>query len=160
MTAKAAVFLPPKGIGQDRANLTADEKIAFFSDCELGNIDAIEETLKRCPQAVAFADDVGQTPLHLAAAWAKTEAVELLMQSGAPLHVQDKNGQSAADLANRLGYESISRMIANEHDGREIRANNAAAAAQKEAALRDVAMFTQGLPAAIMTRGRPVRFKN
>jgi len=155
LTAKAVVFLPSQGRG-----LSADEKLTFFNDCEQGDVTAISTTLQRCPAAVHYADEDGQTPLHLAVAWAKIEAVEVLMQNGVPLHEQDNRGQSATDLANRLGYEGIASMIANEHEGRETRAAEKSAAAQKEAVLRDAALFTQGLPTAVATHRRPIRFKS
>lgn len=58
-----------------------------------------------------FKNSEENTPLHTAAANGHAEVVKLLLQAGAHVTVQNKNGKTPIDLADEQGYESLAQML-------------------------------------------------
>jgi ankyrin repeat protein len=56
-------------------------------------------------------DADGNTPLILAAQWAIEEVVEPLLRAGARHRHTNNAGETAADIAERNGYENIVKML-------------------------------------------------
>jgi ankyrin len=54
---------------------------------------------------------VGQTPLHLAAGWSPTEAVQELVQRGARVNVTDSNGSTPLHLAVNRNRPAIAEVL-------------------------------------------------
>jgi len=56
-------------------------------------------------------DANGNTPLILATAWGRPHLVELLLRRGAKTHLENDEGMTAMDLANRFKLEDIAKML-------------------------------------------------
>ena len=53
----------------------------------------------------------GKTPLHWAVLWQSPDAVELLLQHGANVHIKDNGGCVALDSAREWGYAEICDLL-------------------------------------------------
>ena len=129
------------------------DKALLFATAENGETSMLAVMLDTYPEALNLQDEAGQTLLHVAASWAKTEMVDMLLARGADTSLRDPQQQSAADLAARLGYETIAQMMTME-DGQR------AAEALQQKLQQERLVCTKGLPQAITARPAPVRFKN
>lgn len=134
------------------ALLTGAEVQLFLEACEHGDTALMARVLAETPEAANLKNDDGQSALHLAAAWAGIEGVELLLRHGADTKAQDPRGESAQELAGRLGYHAIAQMIDAET---VVRGAMAAERARQE----ELALFTKGLPGRTAVRQTPIRFK-
>jgi ankyrin repeat protein len=56
-------------------------------------------------------DNEGSTPLHLAISEARLDAVELLLDHGASVHVQNNRDETSFDIASARGLEEITRLL-------------------------------------------------
>ncbi len=138
---KTTVFRPPL------------DTALLFGTAENGETLMLAKMLDEYPEALNLQDAQGQTLLHLAVSWAKTEMVDLLLARGADTSIRDPQNQSASDLAARLGYETIAAMISSENGQR-------AADALQQKLRQERLLCTRGIPCAISARQAPVRFKN
>ena len=134
------------------APLSAAEVLLFLEACEHGDMATIKRVLEDTPQAANLKDEQGQSALQLAVSWAGIEGVELLLRHGADTQHRDAQGQSAQDLAARLGYHAISQMIDAET---VVRSAMAAERFRQD----ELALFTKGLPGRTAVRQTPIRFK-
>ena len=95
----------------ERTGATLD----VFEAAATGNVAALESTLPAQPDlAQAWSTD-GWTPLHLAAAFGSPEAVQLLLERGAPVDAVSKNPQTNQPLHAALALgrnpETISLLL-------------------------------------------------
>ena len=58
-------------------------------------------------------DTIGNTSLHWAATFGKSETVNVLLENGADADVENYDGNTASDLAGQHGYEVISKSLNN-----------------------------------------------
>lgn len=65
---------------------------------------------------------IGSTPLHIAAQYGYTKIVEVLLQNGAIINIQDNLGQTPLDLAKFFGHEDVSLLL-NEKQSSKFAAN-------------------------------------
>lgn len=73
----------------------------------------VEKMLKRYPPSVGHRNVSGETPLHAAVLKHNTEAVRMLLNSGADPNVQTKRGESPLHYAVRLKNQSICAQLIN-----------------------------------------------
>lgn len=83
--------------------------------CELvetmeGNRKAVEELIKKGAD-VNFTNDVGRTPLHMAAISGNIDAVEMLLAAGANPNARDNSGKTPLDYARQRGNTRIASML-------------------------------------------------
>jgi hypothetical protein len=125
---------------------------SFLLACQEGKPKQIADTLNRYPVLLDAADDSGWTPLHHAAMWAQTEAVQVLLDYGARTDLCDATGLTAAEQAGRMFYTPIAGLIAQTEARRALEE----AAAEKA---RQVAQYGQGLKNDIAVRQKPFQIK-
>ncbi len=142
---KAAVFRPHKDMGGLDVEL-------LFATAENDEPVMLAKMLDEYPDALNVQNEQGQSLLHMAVSWAKTEMADMLLARGIDTTLCDKQGQSASDLAGRLGFETIAQMITSENGQR-------AEDALQQKLQQECLICTQGLPSAINARPSPVRFK-
>ncbi|GLD95447.1 hypothetical protein PINS_up004092 [Pythium insidiosum] len=62
-------------------------------------------------------DELGQTPLHVAAEYGRADVVHLLLDKGADLNARDWAGATPLEAAARSGRADIARLL-SEHNGK------------------------------------------
>jgi len=92
----------------------------IFEAAAVGDVLRLEDLLAADPAAVhAFSGD-GWTPLHLAAAFGSPDAVDLLVQHGAPVDAVSQNPQKNQPLHAALALgrnpETVSLLLAHDAD--------------------------------------------
>ena len=79
-----------------------------------GNLEVLRLLLKQCPRR--FLDDRdshGAMPLHHACQRNQRMVVQALLEAGANKALLDKDGRSAAEVANQRGHSECARYVAN-----------------------------------------------
>jgi ankyrin repeat protein len=97
------------------ANINATDpfnRTALMHSIDQGDIKLIKLILSRSP-FLNQKDDGGNTPITLACIKGNKEIVDILIASGADFHLTNKNGETALDISNSLGYTDISRLLEN-----------------------------------------------
>ena len=61
----------------------------LISAVESGSLDAVREILRRKPELVNNRDELGATPLHIAALQGRREMAEMLLEQGADVNAVD-----------------------------------------------------------------------
>ena len=90
-----------------------DEKQAFFTACETGDLRAITSALTRNPQLITAADALGRTGLCFAARGGHMTVLAALEATGADLRVTDSGGRSPLCYAARHGTtDAVAWMLA------------------------------------------------
>ena len=133
--------------------LTAQEEIAYFEACSDGDADAVARFLRKSPESRDMRNTDGWTGLFLAVQWARIEVVELLLDKGADMRIEDSSGRTALDQANQLNFESISdifRRVAADRDRADALAVH----------LAEVDKFMTGLENAITLPRQTLRLKS
>jgi len=72
----------------------------------------IKEGAKLNPQ-----NSAGQTPLHLAVDYGRTDSIKILLDSGADPFLKDKEGKTAKDYTLKNGYKTIFSLISKAEQG-------------------------------------------
>ena len=143
----------PKSLKQQAAVFRPKLDVELlFATAENDEPAMLAKMLDQHPEALNLQDAQGQSLLHMAVSWAKTEMADMLLARGIDTTICDKQGQSAADLAGRLGFETISQMITSENGQR-------AEEALQQKLREERLICTQGIPCGISARPSPVRFK-
>jgi ankyrin repeat protein len=93
----------------------------FDAALAAGDIAAMRAELERGADPAARSDMTFETPLHHAAQWATVEAVELLIEAGAPLDARDWDGRTPLWIAAWLGRHEIVASLAAAGAGLDIR---------------------------------------
>lgn len=129
----------------------------FTAACETGEMTVLRLKTACDPAIVNRKDADGTPPLWRATAWARTEVVEFLLENGADPSLADKHGETAADLAGRLNYDSI-RAVIDEACQKRLQAEKTRAFRQEmETLSKSLRQFTGGLGAPVKAC-RPARF--
>lgn len=78
----------------------------------VGHAAALRVLLSRSPNLANITDDLGRTPLHVAAAEGHEHIVRLLLENGAVSGARDTYGSTPTDDASRAGHIRVLRMLA------------------------------------------------
>lgn len=87
------------------------EKDTIHKSAERGNVEAMKEFLKKKKSLCNARNDGGLTPLHIATLHSNYEVVELLIQSGCDVGLQDNSGWSALHFAASGQIEKTLRLL-------------------------------------------------
>ncbi len=90
-----------------------DSKLKLHDAVKNGNINTVIQLLKTDEKIIKELNlDNNNTPLHLAANLGQTAIVELLIQAGADVNAQNKQGQTPLDLATQKKHTEIINLLA------------------------------------------------
>ncbi|XP_046340859.2 putative ankyrin repeat protein RF_0381 [Haliotis rufescens] len=99
------------GRGADTSSVNDfGENILHFS-CRGGNVDIVKYVLKQNVVDIESRDNVGMTPVLLAAFWGKRDAFDLLIGRGADPTVVDENGDNILHHSCRGGNVDIVKSV-------------------------------------------------
>jgi uncharacterized protein len=65
---------------------------SIHSAASKGDLAKVKELLKQDPASIASTDNMGRTPLHVAAEHAQKDVVAYLLENGADVNAKDRNG--------------------------------------------------------------------
>ena len=71
----------------------------------------IEQLINFGGHSVQEVDDLGRTPIHLAAISGSTKAVYLLLELGASVNIRDRNGNRPEDTAYSHNQTTLSAFL-------------------------------------------------
>ncbi len=71
----------------------------------------VKALLKENPDLVFSQNEVGWTPLHVAAALGHKDVAELLLGNGADVNAQDKKGRTPLDGAAKNGHKAVAELL-------------------------------------------------
>lgn len=91
--------------------LDANPPLDVHDAAAVGRTRALAELLDADRDAPNRTASDGETPLHLAAAFGRKDAVELLLDHGADPSVADGDGRTPSELAAARGHEDVVRLL-------------------------------------------------
>lgn len=148
----------PAATGSD-----AEAQARLFEACDAGDTGTMEKILTAEPALLDTADEAGWTPLHHAASWAQTGAVELLLERGARTDIKDGAGYTAAQQAARQNFAPVVDMIADaahyraRRMEREEKERQAQADRARAARLQEAEKIGKGLGRDIAVNKKPLK---
>jgi ankyrin repeat protein len=91
--------------------LDANPPLDVHDAAAVGRTRALAELLDADRDAAYRTVSDGETPLHLAAAFGRKDAVELLLDHGADPSATDGDGRTPAELAAARGHQDVVRLL-------------------------------------------------
>ena len=101
-------------LGQDdvvQVLLDANPPLDVHDAAAVGRTRALAELLDADRDAPSRTASEGETALHLAAAFGRKDAVELLLDHGADPSATDGNGRTPAEVAADRGHDDVVRLL-------------------------------------------------
>ena len=97
--------------GEDPNTRDADSYTPIHLSAGMGAADALSALLDDPRTEVDATDDVGESPLHLAAAAGRTEAARRLLLHGAEVDAASQHGYTPLHMAAQHGHLAIAELL-------------------------------------------------
>lgn len=106
-TAKKLIKL---GISIDSA-CREDQKSLLICAIEVNSVEVTQLILDKNPKLLHQKDQVGNTPLHVAADTSTPKIIDLLIKAGADLKAKNKKGETPYDLAKQMNLQDNMKLL-------------------------------------------------
>jgi ankyrin repeat protein len=94
----------------------------LFKAVDSGDLGEVKALLKENPKLVSSRDNIGVTPLHLAAIRGYNHMAELLLARGANVNVRDNDGDTPLIFAAGSGHKNVAELLLTK--GADVNAKN------------------------------------
>jgi len=85
----------------------------IFDAALIGNAQEVAKFVSANPKLVQARNELGSTPLHIAATISSPEAAKLLIAKGADVNARDNNGSTPLHLAAYTGKTAVIELLLN-----------------------------------------------
>ena len=86
---------------------------SIFDAALIGNAPEVAKFVSTNPKLVHARNELGSTPLHIAATISSPEAAKLLLAKGADVNARDNNGSTPLHLAAFTGKKEVVELLLN-----------------------------------------------
>lgn len=98
----------------------------IFDAAMIGNAREVAKLVAADPKLVLTKNELGSTPLHIAATVSSPEMAKLLIAKGANINARDNNGATPLHMAAYTGKKTVVELLLNSGAPADARDNNGA----------------------------------